>query len=722
LHVPGLCWRYATFATIVCLVGSDPRLDFWSARAQSCAIPSNASTETTRITEFTYDFDGHVTQVNCPEGVINYGYDLATGRHTSTCTTNSLVQYNYDELGRLKTVALLKRNGTNLISPEITTYTYTKVGSRSTVSLPNGVVTTYQYDELNRLTNLTHVATNTLLASYSYQLHATGRRTGATEILKTEDSGTSYITNTLAWGYDQMYRLTNEVSISSSTLGTYTNQYQYDKVGNRFSKVKYLNGTITTTTNLYNENDQLLKEVSLGSVTETNQYGYDANGSVVARTNIATSTAFALYGYDLKNKLANVTTNSTTTSYLYNDQGMRVRSTTGVSATHYLIDANNHTGYQQVLEELTAPGATATRSYVIGDDVLAQANGGAVSYLLYDGHGSTRQLAGTTAGVSSRYNYDAYGVNVGSSSSSAETTLLYCGEQLDSTLGMYNLRARYYNPANGTFNQRDTFAGNNFDPQSLHKYTYANGDPVNGMDPTGHFTLTELIVVIAVVFVVTGLLLPGLTKQKQKAQHTIAISTGADDVTNAIKAANIDINESRIQLSEDMHQTFLAYLKQQGEYRRQFERARAGNEILAADAVGWLHEGSGIALNVVPGVGEIEAVEAPALFENAFSGFSNGKLGQQAHDAFEEALHSLYGTQKGDWFMRTAPGMTGVDAEFIGDMTRFPGFKYGELKPYSQHSLGTFGEQLGRWGLPNGETELFFYNQGGVIGSSGFRF
>jgi hypothetical protein len=54
------------------------------------------------------------------------------------------------------------------------------------------------------------------------------------------------------------------------------------------------------------------------------------------------------------------------------------------------------------------------------------------------------------------------------------------------------------------------------------------------------------------------------------------------------------------------------------------------------------------------------------------------------------------------------PGLRGVDATFVGDMSRFPGFKYGELKPYSQHSLGTFGEQLGRWGLPIGETELFF--------------
>jgi RHS repeat-associated protein len=63
--------------------------------------------------------------------------------------------------------------------------------------------------------------------------------------------------------------------------------------------------------------------------------------------------------------------------------------------------------------------------------------------------------------------------------------LLYCGEQFDSTLEMYNLRARFYDPSNGRFTARDTFAGNNFDPQSLHKYLYAQADPVNRVDPSG---------------------------------------------------------------------------------------------------------------------------------------------------------------------------------------------------------------------------------------------
>src|SRR5207248_2900490 len=109
----------------------------------------------------------------------------------------------YDELGRLKSVALSKRNGEG-ISAQVTSYAYNPVGNGASVTLPNGVITTYEYDALNRLTNLTHSLGGTnLLASYNYQLHSTGRRTNAVEIIKTEDGGTPWITNTLSWAYDQ---------------------------------------------------------------------------------------------------------------------------------------------------------------------------------------------------------------------------------------------------------------------------------------------------------------------------------------------------------------------------------------------------------------------------------------------------------------------------------------------------------------------------------------
>jgi RHS repeat-associated protein len=69
---------------------------------------------------------------------------------------------------------------------------------------------------------------------------------------------------------------------------------------------------------------------------------------------------------------------------------------------------------------------------------------------------------------------------------------LFCsGEQYDPDLGLYYLRARYYNPATGRFMSRDSEDGQPTDPKTLHKYLYAGGDPVNAKDPTGKSALEE---------------------------------------------------------------------------------------------------------------------------------------------------------------------------------------------------------------------------------------
>lgn len=527
--MPSYFWRAVSVITIIALVVDDP---CWNQVFAQCAPPAANnianSTPTTRITSYTYDSDGRTTQMNTPEGYINYGYDPATGRLTSTCTTNSYIAYGYDALGRLQTVHVTERNGATV--NECTTNHYDKVGNRSEVDLPNGVVTKYYYDTLNRLTNMTHQSGTTNLAAYSYTLNASGRRTNAVEVLLTE-TGT-YYTNNLSWQFDGMYRLTNEVNLCSVSGASYTNSYVYDLAGNRL-KLTQIAGNTVITTNSYDANDELLREVTQtgGTLTQTNNYAYDPNGSLIGKTNISSSANTITYTYDLRNNLSTVALNGAVQiTNQYNDQGIRVR-TMSASSKYYLIDANNHTGYQQVLEKFSTLGGTPTMSYVIGDEVLGQAVTGPASYLLADGHGSTRQMVSAMGGVAERYNYDAYGVmQTVTSSSTAEyaaanvTSKLYCGEQYDSVLQMYNLRARYYNPSNGRFNQRDTFRADNSDPQSLHKYLYGNCDPVNRVDPTGQFSLVELLVVIAIIGVLAALLLPAISAAKRSARRTSLVS------------------------------------------------------------------------------------------------------------------------------------------------------------------------------------------------------
>jgi len=70
------------------------------------------------------------------------------------------------------------------------------------------------------------------------------------------------------------------------------------------------------------------------------------------------------------------------------------------------------------------------------------------------------------------------------------------GEQYDSDLGLYYLRARYYKPLTARFMGRDPDDHGPLSPNEMHKYLYASGDPVNAMDPTGRGDLFESALVI----------------------------------------------------------------------------------------------------------------------------------------------------------------------------------------------------------------------------------
>jgi RHS repeat-associated protein len=164
-----------------------------------------------------------------------------------------------------------------------------------------------------------------------------------------------------------------------------------------------------------------------------------------------------------------------------------------------LNDPLNITGYSQVLKQTEidlVTGEQANITYIIGRNRISQItvkdNTEQELYFTFDGHGSTRVLTDLAGAIVELYSFDAYGNAIGFDPSVALTEFLYSGEQFDSKIGQQYLRARYYDPATGRFNRLDPFFGNLNDPQSLHKYLYTNGDPVNGIDPTGLFTSAGL--------------------------------------------------------------------------------------------------------------------------------------------------------------------------------------------------------------------------------------
>ena len=54
------------------------------------------------------------------------------------------------------------------------------------------------------------------------------------------------------------------------------------------------------------------------------------------------------------------------------------------------------------------------------------------------------------------------------------------------------------NPSTGTFISMDSYAGTIYDPVSLHKYLYANADPINNTDPSGYSPITNYVVSMSI--------------------------------------------------------------------------------------------------------------------------------------------------------------------------------------------------------------------------------
>ena len=398
---------------------------------------------------YTYDSLDRLITKATPEGTLSYTYDLA-GHVASIQSSNSNganVSYTYDDLDRLETVVDHRLTGNNT-----TTYSYDSASNVATAAYPNGLQSSFTYDTLNRLT-----AMNAGTASYSYQLGPTGNRTQATE-----SNG-----RTINWSYDGIYRLTNESITSDPHSVDGSVAYGLDPVGNRLTESSSIAG-VNSGSYGYNADD----EVS----TET----YDSNGNTL-------SAGGKSFTYDAENHLTGMSVSGTTVSVVYDAFGNRVAKTVNGVTTKYLVEDDvNPTGYPQVLDELT--GSTVTRTYTYGLQRISQdqlvSGVWTPSFYGYDGGGNVRQLTNSAGAVTDTYEYDAFGNDV-YHTGTTPNNYLYRGEQYDSDLALYYLRARYYNPATGRFLSRDPLDGNGYDPKSLHKYLYGVGDPVNAIDPTG---------------------------------------------------------------------------------------------------------------------------------------------------------------------------------------------------------------------------------------------
>jgi RHS repeat-associated protein len=413
-----------------------------------------------------YDSRDRLKTKATPEGTLSYTYDAHGNVLTvaSSNTNGASMTYTYDVLNRLasaKDNRVAAQGGPS--TP--TTYSYDAVGNLSGYIYPNTVKTQNVFDTLNRLTQTCEATSspacsaNQKLASYAYTLGYAGNRTNVLEL-----GGRN-----AAYGYDNDYRLTSEAITGDPAGNNGTVSYtQYDAVGNRLQMTSTLSA-VPGGSFSYDANDRLTTDL------------YDANGNTTSSAGISNT-------YDFENHMLM----HGSLSLVYDGDGNRVSETVGGATTKYLVDTLNPTHLQQVLDEIVNGAVTRTYAYGLQRiDENQQISGTwTPSFYGYDGHGNVRFLSNTSGAATDSYDYDAFGMPIKTSGTTANT-YLYSGERYDSSVALYDLRARYYSQATGRFWTRDPVEGGRCSPLTLNPYTYADDDPANEIDPLGQGAYAE---------------------------------------------------------------------------------------------------------------------------------------------------------------------------------------------------------------------------------------
>ena len=440
---------------------------------------------------YTYNEDGNLSKVSYPttkDGIqsLSYIYDengwlqeIKGELHSKGRTTEKVLRsYTYDAYGKVKEI----KDHRNLLN-----------------NSDQAVQKVYTYDSFDRVKEMiyTDLETGKVMESYQYSYDKNSNITEKTQVNNYPKEDSDKVNETKSYTYDTLGRLTKTVTTDHSKDDkTKTVTYTYDNVGNR---LKEDDGT-TTISYIYNGLDQLktsTKEKGT-AVEEVRQYDYDMNGNQTDVKNTKTGEN-QTYVYDAENRLSQVSVTkdgktSVIQQNIYNGEGQRIQKVDGDEMTNYYYqdgiaayttDADGNQNSQNLIG--TEGNVLATERFK-GDDT---------QYYLYnkDIQGSTTSLAKEDGSADATYQYTDFGETIIHGDDQAKNEVCYTGGIYDQSTGLYYLNARYYDPEDGRFMTEDSYRGEIMNPETGHLYVYCANNPVNYVDPSGHFAAAMYTVI-----------------------------------------------------------------------------------------------------------------------------------------------------------------------------------------------------------------------------------
>jgi RHS repeat-associated protein len=268
-------------------------------------------------------------------------------------------------------------------------------------------------------------------------------------------------------------------------------EYGYDAVGNRTSETTTNAATGAPIESKTASFDALnrLERVTHSDPAQTVAFDYDRNGNQTKKT-VGPETASPLvteYGYDVRDMLVEASQGGSILSrFQYDFDGRRTlkvgEGLPGDNVRQYVYDQTS------LLLEYDAGGAQVAK-YDYGSDRLISLfrRDEPRRYFSFDGLRSVTNLTADDGSTVASYHLDAWGnYRFPSELEASKNRWGFTGYQWDPETGLFNAKARYFDPQLGRFLSQDTFTGNIDDPPSLHRFYYGRANPLRYVDPTGH--------------------------------------------------------------------------------------------------------------------------------------------------------------------------------------------------------------------------------------------
>jgi RHS repeat-associated protein len=198
-------------------------------------------------------------------------------------------------------------------------------------------------------------------------------------------------------------------------------------------------------------------------------YTYDASGN-------NTGDGGHTYGYDAESRIMSVDGGAST--YAYDSNNWRVKKVSGGVTTHCVWE-----GAQVIAEYNGSTGALISEYVFAGGRMVARDQGGVLRYLHQD-RLSTRMITDATGAVVGTMDHLPFGEDPLTGSGESEKHR-FTNYERDAESGTDYAINRQHQQANGRFMRPDPIQGKIEAPQSFNRYSYANGDPINLIDPLG---------------------------------------------------------------------------------------------------------------------------------------------------------------------------------------------------------------------------------------------